>query len=737
MRDGRLRWLSRERAAPQPAAVTAGRAVPSWLERLLVMLARTPSEALDWDAVVAIVQEVTGADLVRIWRVTRGELQLVAQRGAEAGVPRSRAIPPDFERLADDAVVAGAPRESAASAVVTAAELEEFRREHLEQILIVPLRLGARVVGRLDLGRRRAEPFGEEAREQATVLAPVLAAALWGRLRGEPDTGHPAELLLAALGTVASAREAFARLLEAVRWRARADAAFLVRWTDDDRPELAVARGEPEALPDPAVLSTSRVSAALRGILERGRTEVLRAVGGLELLFPHGVATVLAVPLPVVIERARGAVLVAWRHETTEGEVVARVVLEQLAPALVGLLAWLDEEERAATANSLARWSSSVAEAFVAASDPEQLSRASWRVVASQNGAVAIALAVRDGGDIVWYWALEGRTLPARRVPLGQLPFWAALPGAPVVRLGPAEREQWQACLPEGIPAHSLLVVPLPSAWAALVAACASEEPSHSIEVTLQRLATLVAPATTELLARAQRAGEPDRRERALAEALVTGESERRQLVETIHTTVLQGLASTLYRIELTLRRADRQPIEETVLELEQVRDRLAQEIAALRDAIFRVRPASLEHLGVVAALRDYASQLERVVGLTVEFMGELPVRPRRELEEILYRIVQTLVERARLPAGITRLVVRVRQQRDGGILLVLADDGKWEGASAWAQLPGVAVVEEWVRLVGGSLHATGLPDGGTAVAISLRADATVAPVGGAIGTNR
>ena len=737
MTDGRLRWLTRDKTKSAPVTTTGDRAVPAWLEEFLETIERSTPESLDWQAIAAAVQRAVPADLVRIWRVMpERQLRLVVARGQAAEPVGTRTLPAGFERLDRRDVVAGTISRLGPGPLLSTQDIAEFQRDGVRELLVLPLAAGDRIVGRLDLARRHGEPFTHEERTIASLLAPILALVLLAGEKQPADRSWVNTLIAEALASVSKAREALLRVLEAVRWRTRADAALLVRWAAGDRPELVITQGEPSLFPDPAVLATTRVAALLRGVLERGRGERLQVSDGIDLLFPREVTSVIAVPLPVSVERARGLVLLAWRSALPEAEEEALRALEGIAPVLVGLLAWLGDEERASAAHDRARQFEEALTALCAVSDPASLSAFLWRLLSREPDVVAVALVLRDSERLVWFWVAGGTPLPVRASP-AQGAFAAALQAAGPVRLGSPQREQWQAVVPEEIRARSLLVAPLQSGAGALVAACAAEEPGSTVELVLRWLAGLIEPAGAELRRRALSVAEPHRLGRALLDALATEESERRRLVETIHTNVLQGLASTLYRIELTLRRADQQPVEHTVLELEQVRDRLAEHIATLRDAIFQLRPASLEHLGLVAALRDFLTQLERTTGIAVDFLGELPERPQPDLEEKLYRIAQTLIERARLPAGITRLVLRVRQQRDGTILLVIADDGKWGGYEAWVQLPGVALVEEWIRLLGGTIRVTGLPDGGTTVAISVRPDILVAQTEVPIRTNR
>ncbi len=737
MGNSRLRWLTRQKAETVPSHAASERLVPSWLEVVLATIARTPPDAVDWTQLARLVRDATGAQWVRLWSVgAPGQLRLVAAEGQSVAVSPFRSAPVGFDQLTPEEQVGGDPAQLRPSALLSEEDLADLRREGIVQCLALPMLAAGRIVGRLELGRRRAEPFRREDRVAAALLAFLLAVGLAGAATAavEPQKVRAEPLLEQALANVFSVREALARLCEALRWQARADVVLLVRWQPEERPELIVATGETTILPDPAALGTPQVIATLRDVLAAGRSVRRDGAAELALLFPREVAGLLVVPFPVSVAQARGLLIAAWQRKLVDEVAQAHALVEKLVPALVSLLAWSANEERALAIAQQARWLEDVLGTLLVLSDPVSLSRLVWHLVSRAYRVQATALVVVDGDDQYWFWIADGVPQPGRRLSRVRVPaVEQALEGRSRV-LGPEEREQWQVVLPHGLRADALLVVPFPSGVGALVVAAEPAETLSLLEAVVHRLAPVLAHAGADLRERARRALVPDQRGRALLEVLTAGESERRELVETIHTAVLQGLASTLYRIELTLRRADQQALEQTVLELEQVRDQLAEQIATLRDAVFRLRPASLEHLGVVAALREYLAQLERARGIMVEFLGELPARLRPDLEEVLYRVVQTLIERARLPAGIQRLVVRLRQQRDGSVLLVVADDGPWPGDEAWSEQPGVALVGEWVQLLGGTIRATGLPGQGTTVAITLRPEAvpplTRVPIG-------
>ncbi len=725
MSDRRLRWLSRGKVISQEgAARSPDTALLSCLDQLADLVVRTPVEELAWSQVVELVRQALTSDLVRLWTYRSEEgLRLLAQSGETTELPRgaTRPAPLGFENLPPRMLVTGSLAGTSWEAVLSHEDETEFWREKIAQVLVLPLHVGGRVVGRLDVGRRLAQAFAEPDRARAVLLAGLLGALI-GQLVGRPEPAaleRAALLLRDALATATSAREVTLRLLEAVRWRSRAETMLLVGWTREERAELVASVGAPGVQPDPAAFASARVTAMLREVLLQGRVQAWREGTEVGLLFPTGVSSVLALPLPEQVETTRGLILAAWRASDAEGEEEARALLAFLAADFVTLLVLIEGESRLSGLRARTQWLEEVVGALVAQGHPAAVARAVWHLLAERFAVSAVGLVLRQNAELTWLWVVAGKSQSPRQEGARESPLAPHLLEGRVTRVPAEQWEEWRSVLPQGVRPATGVVAPLPHGEGAVVVL---SEGMLKPEIVgwLARLAETIGAHVRELSQRLDESVVEERQERALVDTLATEERERRELVEVIHDRVLQGLASSLYRIEFTLRRAEQQAIEQTVLELEQVRDLLADQIAVLRDTIFRIRPASLDHLGLVAALRDYLSQLERTRGIEVEFLGELRERPAPEIEERLSRVVQIVIEQARLPAGIRRLAIRLRQRQDGTILLVIADDGRWSGQEDWERLPGIALAEEWVRLSGGTIQATGIADGGTTVAMTM-----------------
>jgi signal transduction histidine kinase len=71
-----------------------------------------------------------------------------------------------------------------------------------------------------------------------------------------------------------------------------------------------------------------------------------------------------------------------------------------------------------------------------------------------------------------------------------------------------------------------------------------------------------------------------------------------------------------------------------------------------LRDLAVKLRPASLDHLGLITALQQYVQEYAQQYQLAVQIDAEdiRTIRLSSELETAFYRIVQELLTNAALP---------------------------------------------------------------------------------------
>jgi two-component system, NarL family, sensor histidine kinase DevS len=205
--------------------------------------------------------------------------------------------------------------------------------------------------------------------------------------------------------------------------------------------------------------------------------------------------------------------------------------------------------------------------------------------------------------------------------------------------------------------------------------------------------------------------------EERLRQSLLTAERERARWARELHDSVLQGLGSRRVSLSSALKSGDRGRLERAV---EESLDDIAHDIEELRALITELRPATLDQLGLVAALEDL---VERVgLGAEIELSADLEIEPGRldpEVEIVVYRLVQEALNNIVKHADAGRVDLQVRSGSSHLDLLV-ADDGQGFDLEDEHSGFGQAGMRERVELVGGELRIESQPGGGTRVMASV-----------------
>jgi signal transduction histidine kinase len=154
--------------------------------------------------------------------------------------------------------------------------------------------------------------------------------------------------------------------------------------------------------------------------------------------------------------------------------------------------------------------------------------------------------------------------------------------------------------------------------------------------------------------------------------------------------------------------------------ELKQTTDAVIDSLHRLAAAL---RPASLDLVGLEAALRQYLRSIEAKWGLTVRFKargledGRLPAA----VETALYRVVQEAVTNVVRHACATRVDVLV-ERRDGRVVALVEDDGKGfaPATAEGAECLGLVGMRERAEALGGTLAVESAPGEGTTIAVEV-----------------
>lgn len=213
--------------------------------------------------------------------------------------------------------------------------------------------------------------------------------------------------------------------------------------------------------------------------------------------------------------------------------------------------------------------------------------------------------------------------------------------------------------------------------------------------------------------------------EERLEQSIESAEEERSRWARELHDETLQGLGALRVLLSSSLRRGSLDALEPAV---RQAVEELGEEIEKLRRLIADLRPASLDELGIEAAVRDLGERTSAKYGLRVETEIELAWERRRadtrltpEIESTVYRVAQEAITNAGKHARADRALISV-SEGDGWVEVTVEDPGVGFDPRAVDSGFGLLGMRERVELAGGSLSITSSPEGGTAVRARLPA---------------
>jgi len=199
-------------------------------------------------------------------------------------------------------------------------------------------------------------------------------------------------------------------------------------------------------------------------------------------------------------------------------------------------------------------------------------------------------------------------------------------------------------------------------------------------------------------------------------------EDERRRWARELHDETLQGLGAL--RVALSAARRSEDPAR-WIDALHTAIEQLDDEIAGLRGIIADVRPASLDELGIQAALEALADRT-RAAGVDVLLdvdlaweAGRAATRHHPDLETTVYRIVQEAITNAVKHSGAEEISVVVKDE-DAVVTIDVRDHGHGFDRSERSSGFGLVGMRERVESFGGRLAIESAPGEGTAVSVRL-----------------
>ncbi len=213
-----------------------------------------------------------------------------------------------------------------------------------------------------------------------------------------------------------------------------------------------------------------------------------------------------------------------------------------------------------------------------------------------------------------------------------------------------------------------------------------------------------------------------NRRHRALSQRLMKAqEEERLRLSRELHDESGQIAAALTVQVGLLLRNLDDPSAIRRATE--ELRDMVGVLQRDLHRLAVNLRPASLDHRGLVAATRQLVEEFARQNEVVAEFgsVGSPPARLSADVEAALYRIIQEALTNVMLHAHASRVDVML-DFGDEQVRAMVEDDGV--GFDESVQAPdshlGFFGMRERVQMLGGTIAIESIAGSGTTVKVEV-----------------
>ncbi len=197
-------------------------------------------------------------------------------------------------------------------------------------------------------------------------------------------------------------------------------------------------------------------------------------------------------------------------------------------------------------------------------------------------------------------------------------------------------------------------------------------------------------------------------------------EDERRRVSRELHDSVGQLLAGLSLALKTVQTSGDLPPpIAAKLGEAQQLADNLGKEVHGLA---VRLRPTSLDDLGLEAALGQLIAEWSARAGIRADFqpVGIADGRLPPDIETTLYRVIQEALTNVSKHARANQVSIVVTRP-DGSVAAAVEDDGiGFDPNSVEAGRLGLLGMRERVALMGGELALESAPNEGTTVVVRI-----------------
>lgn len=248
------------------------------------------------------------------------------------------------------------------------------------------------------------------------------------------------------------------------------------------------------------------------------------------------------------------------------------------------------------------------------------------------------------------------------------------------------------------------------------------QEAHATLEERVQARTLELAEANRELdLNRAEQERLAQQRRMLLKRVINVQEDERQRISRELHDETGQSLTALGLGVEAALGELRSGHQESLSGRLQSLGHIASDAIEELNRLVLDLRPAQLDHLGLVATLRWYATRVQPDVETRLEVKGE-PARLEPEVETALFRIAQEALTNVARHARATGVDIVLSFGHDR-VTLDVKDDGIGFDADASPTAPtsvGLIGMRERVQLVGGVLAVRSTVGKGTRITVTV-----------------
>ncbi len=214
--------------------------------------------------------------------------------------------------------------------------------------------------------------------------------------------------------------------------------------------------------------------------------------------------------------------------------------------------------------------------------------------------------------------------------------------------------------------------------------------------------------------------------EKLLERVIYAQEEERKWMAAEVHDTIAQSLVG-MHTMVQTCRQVLHSDPPRAEQMLDGLRGLVTESLAEIRQILSHLRPASLDDLGLVPSLENYARRFTQGSGirLTLHLPGRSQTRLPPLLETTVFRITQEALSNIKKHSG----AQRARVALDVGttdLRLTVADEGRglvWSEVSERFQSGesyGLHGMQERARLLGGTFRFSNDPGGGAILEVVI-----------------